>query len=137
MSAGPRVGRLVGRALRRRCPACGGRPIFLSWTRLCPGCPVCGIQLERGERGYWLGAYFFNLVAVDVVFAVWFCTMLTVTWPDPPWLVVHLGSVALMIITPVAFFPWSKTLFLAFDIAIRPLEPGDFDAPVEAMPKPG
>jgi uncharacterized protein (DUF983 family) len=122
---------LLARALRRRCPACGGRPIFLSWTRLVPGCPVCGFQLERGERGYWVGAHFFNLLVVDLVFALWFGGMLAATWPDPPWTLIHGGTVALMIATPIAFYPWSKTLFLAFDIFFRPLEPRDFEARTE------
>lgn len=105
--------------------------MFLTWFRLCPGCPVCGFQLERGERGYWVGAYFLNLVAVDLVFAAWFGGMLIATWPTPPWLLIHLVTVGLMVLTPVAFFPWSKTLFLALDIFVRPLEPGDFDGPQE------
>jgi hypothetical protein len=30
-----------------------------------------------------------------------------------------------MVAVPVVFFPWSKTLFLAFDLFVRP--PGDED----------
>ena len=63
---------LFSRALRLRCPHCGGGPIFVRWSRLVPNCPVCGLGLERGEEGYWLGAYFFNLMAVETVFSVWF-----------------------------------------------------------------
>ena len=59
------------RALRLRCPHCGGRPIFVTWSRLLPNCPVCGLGFERGEQGYWLGAYFFNLMAVETVFSIW------------------------------------------------------------------
>jgi uncharacterized protein (DUF983 family) len=120
------VTRLLSRALRRRCPACGGQPIFLTWTRLCPGCPVCGFQLERGERGYWVGAHFLNLLAVDFAFALWFAGMLAATWPDPPWVLIHLGNFVCVIGTPILFYPWSKTLFLACDIFFRPLEIGDF-----------
>ncbi len=120
--------RLLLRALQRRCPACGGRPIYLTWTRLCPGCPVCGFQLERGERGYWVGAHFFNLIVVDLVFALWFGGMIGLTWPDPPWIPIQIGNVVLMIATPIAFFPWSKTLFLACDIWFRPLETTDFES---------
>ena len=126
--------RLLGRALRRRCPVCGGRPIFLSWTRLCPGCPVCGFQLQRGERGYWVGAHFLNLLAVDAVFAAWFGGLLIATWPDTPWTLLHVGSVAVMLITPLAFFPWSKTIFLALDLFFRPPEPGDYESRAERSP---
>ena len=43
----------------------------MTWSRLVPNCPVCGLGLERGEQGYWLGAYFFNLMAVETLFSVW------------------------------------------------------------------
>jgi hypothetical protein len=42
------------------------------------------------------------------------------------------STVALMLVMPVAFFPFSKTLFLAFDLSVRPAEAEDFDAPREA-----
>jgi uncharacterized protein (DUF983 family) len=119
------------RALRRRCPHCGGGPIFVTWKRLVPNCPVCGLGLERGEQGYWLGAYFFNLMAVETVFGVWVVGVLWWTWPAPPWPLLQAGSVVLMVLTPFAFFPWSKTLFLAFDLLVRPASEEDFAVPHE------
>ncbi|MGE5091357.1 MAG: DUF983 domain-containing protein [Bacillota bacterium] len=97
-----------------------------------PNCPVCGLRFERGERGYWLGAYFFNLVAMETVFAVWMTAFLLATWPSPPWGLFQWSTVGLMLAMPVAFFPFSKTLFLAFDLWIRPPDAEDFDAPREA-----
>lgn len=119
------------RALRLRCPHCGGRPIFVTWIRMLPTCPVCGLNLERGERGYWLGAYFFSLVAVEITFTVWIVGAIIATWPAPPWHAIHLATIALMIVVPVAFFPFSKTLFLAFDLLLRPPTPDDFQHPPE------
>jgi uncharacterized protein (DUF983 family) len=119
------------RAMRLRCPHCGGGPIFTSWSRLLPVCPVCGLGLERGEQGYWLGAYFFNLMAVEAVFCVWVVGFLLETWPDPPWDVFQVTTVILMVVFPFAFFPFSKTLFLAFDLLVRPPGDEDFAAPHE------
>lgn len=119
------------RALRLRCPHCGGGPIFTSWSRLLPVCPVCGLALERGEDGYWLGAYFFNLMAVETVFAVWVAGFLFETWPDPPWGLFQATTLLLMLIAPFACFPFSKTLFLAFDLLVRPPTEADFAAPHE------
>ena len=119
------------RALRLRCPHCGGGPIFTSWSRLLPVCPVCGLGLERGERGYWLGAYFFNLMATEAVFSVWVAGFLLVTWPNPPWGLFQISTIILMVVFPFVFFPFSKTLFLAFDLLVRPPEPHEFDAPHE------
>jgi uncharacterized protein (DUF983 family) len=123
--------RLAIRAVRLRCPWCGGRPVFVSWSAMLPSCPVCGLRFERGERGYWLGAYFFNLIAMETVFVVWMAGFLIATWPSPPWLLFQLATAALLVGMAVAFFPLSKTLFLAFDLWVRPPEAADFDAPKE------
>ena len=40
-------------------------------------------------------------------------------------------SVVLMLVVPVAFFPYSKTLFLAFDLLVRPPTEEDFTVPHE------
>lgn len=122
---------LFWRALRLRCPNCGGRPIFLTWARLVPSCPVCGLGLERGEEGYWLGAYFFNLMAVETIFSIWFGGFLLLTWPSPPWVWFQVGTIVVMLLVPVVCFPYSKTLFLAFDLLVRPPTSDDFAAPHE------
>ncbi|MGH7515368.1 MAG: DUF983 domain-containing protein [Gemmatimonadales bacterium] len=124
------------RAMRLRCPHCGGGPIFTSWSRLLPVCPVCGLGLERGEQGYWLGAYFFNLMAMETVFSVWVVGFLWETWPDPPWDVLQISTAVLMVLFPIFFFPYSKTLFLAFDLLMRPPDEPDFFAPHEESPQP-
>jgi uncharacterized protein (DUF983 family) len=126
-----RPGAALLRALRLRCPHCGGGPIFVTWSHLVPNCPVCGLGLERGEQGYWLGAYFFNLLAVETVFSVWVVGFLLLTWPDPPWKLFQITTTALMLAVPFAFFRYSKTLFLAFDLLIRPPTEEDFIVPHE------
>jgi uncharacterized protein (DUF983 family) len=126
-----RVIALFGRALRLRCPHCGGGPIFVTWSHLVPNCPVCGLGLERGEQGYWLGAYFFNLMAMETVFSVWFVGFLLLTWPEPPWELFQITTIVLMVLVPVGFFPYSKTVFLAFDLLVRPPTEEDFIVPHE------
>ena len=103
----------------------------MTWSHLVPNCPVCGLGLERGEHGYWLGAYFFNLMAVETVFSVWVVGFLLGTWPDPPWELFQATTIALMLVVPFAFFPYSKTLFLAFDLLVRPPTEEDFIVPHE------
>lgn len=119
------------RALRLRCPACGGGPVLLSWFRLAPSCPRCGLQLERGEHGYWVGSYMFNIVASELLFAAIGVSVVVATWPAPPWTAIMVGGVALMILAPVAFLPFSKLLFLSFDLQFRPPVEADFAAPSE------
>jgi uncharacterized protein (DUF983 family) len=120
-----RAARLFWRALRLRCPNCGGGPLFTSWLRPRRHCPACGLPLERGEDGYQVGSYMFNIVAAELIFAAVFLGVVVATWPDPPWLMLQIGGAALMILAPFAFFPFSKTLFLAFDLLFRPATPDE------------
>jgi uncharacterized protein (DUF983 family) len=112
--------RLFTRAIRLRCPNCGGGPLFRSWFRLRSHCPACGLPLERGEEGYQVGSYMFNIIASELLFAAIFLTVLLLTWPDPPWELLQYGGMALMVLAPLLFYPFSKTLFLAFDLVFRP-----------------
>jgi len=110
------------RALRLRCPNCGARGLFATWFRMRANCPVCGIATERGEDGYVVGAYMFNIVATELSWAAVAVTIVLVTWPDPPWNLLLVVGGALMIGLPVLFYPFSKTVFLAFDLLFRPEE---------------
>ena len=115
-----RAGRLLARAVRLRCPACGGGPLFVSWFRMRRQCPRCGLVLHREESGYQVGSYMFNIVAAELVFAAVLLAVLVATWPTPPWSLLQYGGAVLMVAAPVAFYPFSKTLFLAFDLLFRP-----------------
>lgn len=84
--------------------------------------------MERGEQGYQVGSYMFNVVAAELIFAAAFLSVLYATWPEPPWNLLLYGGMALMLVAPFAFFPLSKTLFLAFDLTFRPPAPGELVA---------
>jgi uncharacterized protein (DUF983 family) len=118
---------LLWRSALLRCPNCGNRPLFTHWLQMRERCPICRIRLARGEEGYQVGAYMFNMVAAELIFAAIFLGILLYTWPTPPWSRLLYGGVALMVILPVVFYPFSKTLFLAFDLIFRPPTPEDFD----------
>jgi uncharacterized protein (DUF983 family) len=117
---------LLWRGLRLRCPNCGGGPIFESFLRMRERCPVCGLRLQRGEEGYQVGAYMFNIVAAELVFASIFLGILIASWPSPPWNLLLYGGVALMLIAPFLLYPFTKMLFLAFDLIFRPPTREDF-----------
>ncbi len=70
-------------------------------------------------------------MAVETVFSVWVVGFLLATWPDPPWGLIQVTTIILMVIFPFLFFPFSKTLFLAFDLLVRPPGEEDFAAPHE------
>jgi hypothetical protein len=81
---------------------------------------VCGLDVQRGEEGYQVGAYMFNIIAAELAFAAVFLAILVLTWPAPRWEWLEYGGVAMMIVAPFVFYPFSKTLFLAFDLLFRP-----------------
>jgi hypothetical protein len=82
--------------------------------------------LARGEEGYEVGAYMFNIVMSELIFAAIFLAIVVATWPAPPWDWLLYGGVLLMLIVPAVFYPFSKTLFLAFDLIFRPAAKEDF-----------
>jgi len=81
--------------------------------------------LERGEHGYVVGSYMFNIIAAELLFAGIFVGVLALTWPTPPWTLLQYGGAALMILAPIVFYPFSKTVFLAFDLIFRPVVPDE------------
>ena len=111
---------MLGRALRLRCPNCGQGKPFVSWLRMRSQCEVCGLVYERGEEGYQVGSYMFAIVAAELVFAAVFLAIVLATWPTPPWALLQYGGIALMVVVPFVLFPFTKTLFLAFDLIFRP-----------------
>jgi len=127
----PRARTLFARALRLRCPVCGGGPIRLGWVSLVPSCPVCGLHLDRGEPGYWIGSWTINLFVTEGVFAAVFAGALLLAWPALSWTALAVLCIALAILTPVLVFPYTKLLFLALDLAFRPPEPRDLESPPE------
>jgi uncharacterized protein (DUF983 family) len=111
---------MIGRALRRRCPRCGGRA-FSSYFRLTERCERCGLRFER-EPGYWVGALIINTTVAFASFLLVFIGGIALTWPDVPWGYLGVLTVATMAILPVVFYPLSKTLWMALELSWHPLE---------------
>lgn len=88
-----------------------------------PSCPTCGLIFER-VPGQWLGSWFLNICLAQTVVVAILVIGVGVTWPDPPMVAIGLGAGVAAVVVPFAFFPWSRTLWLAIDLAMRPL---DFD----------
>lgn len=112
---------MLRRALLLRCPHCGGRGIFASFFTLKRHCPTCGLRIERGESDYFVGAYLFNLIAVELILFFCVCGFVIVTWPDVPWNLLTYVTGTLMLAGCFLCYPFAKTTWLAVDLAIRPL----------------
>lgn len=114
------------RALRLRCPLCRGGDLFVHWLRMRPVCPRCGLKTDRGEADAFIGGYTVNFVTAEVTAAALMLVTLLATWPDVPWRALMLGGVALMVLLPILFFPFSRTVWLAIDLSFRPPREEDF-----------
>jgi uncharacterized protein (DUF983 family) len=117
---------MLGRAMRRRCPVCGGGPLFINWLRMVDHCPSCRVRTRRGEDGYTLGALWFNLLLAEGLTTGSLILTLARTWPDPPWDLLQVLGPIEAVIMPLLVWPFARTLFFAFDLSFRPLEPRDF-----------
>jgi uncharacterized protein (DUF983 family) len=97
--------------------------MWASWLRMNRRCASCGLAFDRGEPDHWLGAFAINWVAGEGIAAVVAITILVIKWPNAiPGMIV---GIVLAIFMPVLFFPYSRTIWLAFDLHFRPFEPGD------------
>ena len=122
---------MIGRAVRRRCPRCGGKA-FSSYFGLTEHCGRCGLRFER-EEGYWVGALIINTTVVFGAFLIVFVGGMAITWPDVPWgalLAVTLGAMAIL---PVLFYPLSKTLWMAVELSWHPLEEDEISEAARAV----
>lgn len=117
---------LVGRALRLRCPRCGAAGIWRSWFTMRHACPTCGQVLERGETSdFWVGAYLINLVVAELSAVVIAGVMWIVLGGRASFNLLWGASMALAILMPILFYPFSRDLWLALDLHFRPEEQGD------------
>jgi uncharacterized protein (DUF983 family) len=128
----PRALVLFARAFTLRCPNCGSKEIFGRRFAIRKECPACGLQVER-EEGNFTGSLTINLVVTQTAWVLFLVGTLLLTWPNPPWAVLQWGSVAVMVLTPIVFYPFSKTTWLALDLLFRPMAtcpPSSFGRPL-------
>lgn len=136
MSAAPMVmpvsnGRLFLRGLLKHCPNCGQGHLFRRWFKIRERCPRCGLLFERIE-GHWTGDLGINTIVSFGSLMISIFAGFIISYPKPPsaWLfVIAIGIAAGM---PLFFYPFSKTIWLAVDIMMRPLEPAELVAPTGA-----
>jgi uncharacterized protein (DUF983 family) len=109
------------RGATKRCARCGQGKLFRRWFSMVPVCPRCGLKFER-EPGYWTGAIAVNTILVGALFALVLVTSLVMTAPDIPVVSILMLVVPIMAIGPLLAYPFSKTLWLAIDLAfLQPL----------------
>ena len=94
-------------------------------------CAACGLRFERGdeeEHDYWLGAYTLNFLVTETIFGVALLLALLAPGPIPRGGCCSSAAEALMVVAPIAFYPVSKTLWLAIDLVVPPAGAGRLPA---------
>ena len=123
----PGRGRMLARGLLKRCPLCGSGHLFDGWFRMKERCPRCGYLFER-EEGFVLGAYVINLAVAQglvILLAVVPAIVLLARNPDTSIVPLVVGGVLGAVIGPLVFYPFSKTVWTAFDLIMRPVWVGE------------
>ncbi len=117
---------MLGRGLVMACPVCGARKLFPSLVRMVDDCPRCGLHFERIE-GHWIGAIGINTIVSFGLLAITLIVGLILTYPDGSVPLLITVAVSVAVVVPTLFYPASKTVWTAIDVAMRPLEPDEID----------
>jgi uncharacterized protein (DUF983 family) len=119
---------MLRRGFTRRCAVCGQGHLFQWWVRMAEACPRCGLHFAR-VPGHWLGSWFLNIVVAQVAVVAILIAGVAVSWPDPPMVLIGTIAAVAAVVVPLAFFPFSRTIWTAIDLAMRPLDFDDGVAP--------
>lgn len=122
------------RGVRKKCGRCGAGHLFDGWFDQKERCPGCGLKFER-EPGFFVGAYLINFAIVIIMLFVLCMGFVAMKAIDAD------ASVAPIVITglviavgaPVSFYPFSRTIWSAFDVGMTPLEPKEIAEAAEAL----
>ena len=114
--------RLFGRGFLLRCPNCGGGPVLDGWFKLRVKCGTCGLRLLRGEHDRVMGSVFILFTLVALVCYAMIVLALAVA-ETTPWDLLQYGLPVLALVLVIVLFPFSKLLWLAFDLMLRPVTP--------------
>jgi uncharacterized protein (DUF983 family) len=119
----PSFGRMLWRGLTRRCPRCGTGKLFRRWFHLVERCPGCGYRFQR-EEGFQLGGYVINFGVTQSLLCLVVGGYIVAAAANPDvaiWPVV-VGGIVAALVTPIVFFPFSRTIWAAIDLVLTPLD---------------
>ncbi len=132
-----RAARIAGRAVRLRCPRCGATPLFpgapprpdpvdgpglarrlcAGWFVMEPQCLLCGLRYERAQ-GYFVGAIYINYaVTTSIAMGGYF---LLRAWADLSTASQFAIWVPFLLVFPLWFFRWSRSLWLGLMHLLSP-----------------
>ena len=105
------------RGFTMRCARCGSGHLFHGYFTMVPDCPRCGLHFER-EQGYWAGALAINIIvdrrAVRDRASSRCSSRRSPNVPVAPLLAI---LVPIVVLVPIVYYPFSKTVWVAVDLA--------------------
>ncbi len=116
------------RGLAKHCPVCGQGHLFHHWVTMADDCPRCGLHFHRTD-GQWLGSWFLNICLGQAAIILVLIVGVAATYPSPPMVLLGTAGVSAAVVVPVAFFPFSRTLWTAIDLMLEPLDLDEGVAP--------
>jgi uncharacterized protein (DUF983 family) len=122
--ASPSLKKMVWRAVRRRCPNCGGRGWFTGWFKHGDRCRTCGYRFERQE-GFMLGVMAINSIITLGAILLTMGLGLAFTLPDVPVGPIVLLCAVVAVAVPIVGYPFVHYTWAAIDVKMRPLEPAE------------
>jgi uncharacterized protein (DUF983 family) len=121
------------RGLRKRCPRCGERNVFVTYFQMRSECPRCHLRFEKEEGGF-LGALTLNWLVAIGVWIVLLVVVLILTVPDVPVPLLLGLSLVVMVLMPLWFYPRSKMIWAAVEFLVARSDP-DYREPVARDPR--
>jgi len=96
-------------------------------------CPRCQLRFAKEEGGF-LGALTVNFIVAVLAWIVLMVVVLIFTVPDVPVVPLIAGSVAVMVLVPLWFYPRSKMLWAGVEFLVARSDP-DYRDPVKRDPR--
>jgi uncharacterized protein (DUF983 family) len=115
--------RTMSRTLRLRCPHCGQGRVLRWWGAVIPRCASCNFRFERSDESYFSGAMFFGLMLGEFIFGLTLLAVIVSMWPAVPWDTMSWAIPAGMVVVMILMIPFSKLVWLAVDVLVRPVHP--------------
>jgi uncharacterized protein (DUF983 family) len=111
---------MIGRALLRRCPWCGGRGAwFKGWFGKVDRCRTCGLQWDRQLVGFELGATSINVILTLGSILTTVLVGFILTMPDVAVLPIMFVALGMGVSMPLLAYPYTQTLWMAVDLLMR------------------
>ncbi len=135
-AGGQHILRMLWRAVTLRCPNCGTSGVMLHWFKMRERCLECGLRIEREGHDYMASSVMFNVVLAELLFAVGFVGYLLLAWPGVNWDALEIVAPLGMAIAPIVLFPFSKLVWLAADLSLRPAHASELHNSTSASTPP-